>query len=394
MKVKCEYCGNYLSDTEEKCPSCMAPNEHLRRVANEVPQTIEELREWYVAHNLPPEDVTRFFIGKDIKAPRAFGIYYDEPTGNYVVYKNKDTGERAVRYEGKDEAYAVNELYMKLKEEILHQKGLNIERRVSSVTPTVPSNGIRIATTRVRPQRRSNRALILIVFIMIIFFVSCALPWLGILLVGSTAKKQGYYSYQDQPYYLYGYCTSIQLDACEWYRYDTTKNEWSRAENVNAKEVKYVGDNWGNYSGIDVTTKIEDSECYKEMHPPVPTTGYYKYNNQIYYYFHGWYIYQNNAWNKSSAPSHEVEMNPDSYYDSSSSSNDAYGFKDSNYYEDYYSNRGNSGGSSYSGSGSNDSYYDNDSSWSSSSNDSWDSGSSWDSSDSWDSGSTDWGSDW
>ena len=47
MRVKCDYCGNYISDTDEKCPNCMAPNAHLRRVANEVPQTIEELRNCY-----------------------------------------------------------------------------------------------------------------------------------------------------------------------------------------------------------------------------------------------------------------------------------------------------------------------------------------------------------
>ena len=126
MQLKCDYCGNYLSDTDERCPSCMAPNEHLKRQGNEVPQTIDELKIWYQEHNLPPEDVTRFFIGKDLKVPKAFGIYYDTRTGNYVVYKNKDTGERAVRYEGKDEAYAVNELYLKLKEEIIKQKDIDI----------------------------------------------------------------------------------------------------------------------------------------------------------------------------------------------------------------------------------------------------------------------------
>ena len=131
MKVKCEYCGNYISDTDEKCPNCQAINEHLKRVGNEVPTTIEELQTWYKEHNLPPEETTRFFIGKDIKEARAFGIYKEEKTGNFIVYKNKDNGSRAVRYEGKDETYAINELYMKLKEEILHQKDLNVERRMN-----------------------------------------------------------------------------------------------------------------------------------------------------------------------------------------------------------------------------------------------------------------------
>ncbi len=76
-------------------------------------KTIEDLCGWYNAHNLPPYETTRFFIGVDYKKPRAFGIYRD---GNeFVVYKNKDNGERAVRYKGPDEAYAVNEIYLKLK---------------------------------------------------------------------------------------------------------------------------------------------------------------------------------------------------------------------------------------------------------------------------------------
>ena len=40
----------------------------------------------------------------------------------FIVYKNKADGTRAVRYKGTDEAYAVNELYLKLKDEILNQK--------------------------------------------------------------------------------------------------------------------------------------------------------------------------------------------------------------------------------------------------------------------------------
>ena len=59
-------------------------------------KTIEELKSWYIARKLPPEETTRFFIGKNIKEPRAFGIYQD---GNkFIVYKNKADGSRAVRY--------------------------------------------------------------------------------------------------------------------------------------------------------------------------------------------------------------------------------------------------------------------------------------------------------
>ena len=81
-------------------------------------------------------------IGKNIKEPKAFGIYKDGR--NFIVYKNKANGQRAVRYKGTDEAYAVNELYMRLKEEILNQKSNNLtkrERNVSGSTYDGPTMG-------------------------------------------------------------------------------------------------------------------------------------------------------------------------------------------------------------------------------------------------------------
>ena len=88
---------------------------------------IEELKQWYEDRKIPPERVTRFFIGSNYKGAKAFGIYKDEVTDKCVVYKNKADGSRSIRYEGMDEAYAVNELYKKLKSEIYNQKSNNPE---------------------------------------------------------------------------------------------------------------------------------------------------------------------------------------------------------------------------------------------------------------------------
>jgi len=60
---------------------------------------------------------TRFYIGKDYTDPKAFVIYQDD-FGNYVVYKMKADGTRALRYKGPDEEYAVNEYYQKFLEEV------------------------------------------------------------------------------------------------------------------------------------------------------------------------------------------------------------------------------------------------------------------------------------
>lgn len=133
-KVKCEYCGNFINDTMDTCPRCGAINNAYKRHAETTPQTIDELKKWYIAQNLPPEETTRCFIGKNIKTPRAYGIY--EENGEFIVYKNKFDGSRVVRYQGTDETYAVNELYINLKEETSHQKLLNAAkiRLIDAVT--------------------------------------------------------------------------------------------------------------------------------------------------------------------------------------------------------------------------------------------------------------------
>ena len=84
-KITCEYCGEYILDTDERCSNCGAVNENHQRVVKDTPKTIAELQSWYRARNLPPEETTRFFIGKDIKEPRAFGIYEDN-SGNFALF--------------------------------------------------------------------------------------------------------------------------------------------------------------------------------------------------------------------------------------------------------------------------------------------------------------------
>lgn len=139
MNLKCEYCGVMFDDTLEKCPNCGAVNKNVRRMAKGTPKTIEELQEWYHEHNLPPYEKTRFFLGVDYKNPRAFGIYRDGD--EFIVYKNKDNGERAIRYRGPDEAYAVNELYLKLKGEILNQKEHNLGDQPTTASSVVKQTG-------------------------------------------------------------------------------------------------------------------------------------------------------------------------------------------------------------------------------------------------------------
>lgn len=231
MQKKCDYCGNYFDDTLEKCPSCGAPNDHIARSSNEQPETIQQLQQWYQSHNLPPENVTRFFIGKNVKEKRAFGIYKDENTGNFVVYKNKDNGQRAVRYEGKDEKYAVNELYQRLRSEVANQKNLSKNR----------------VTT---PTRNNSRAasIFSIIFILIVFLVIFGI------VQAFRNDPSGYYNYNGTEYYNY------QND---WYYYDDTLNDWMYASDLDSSFTDNYKDYYSGYSyDSDYGANFKDSDYY------------------------------------------------------------------------------------------------------------------------------------
>ena len=91
MKIKCEYCESFIDDTETSCPNCGATNENMKRVANGVPTTIEELKDYCVEHNLPIS-MMRFYIGENYKLPKAYGIYKDlkRTDNNYQVLRAYD----------------------------------------------------------------------------------------------------------------------------------------------------------------------------------------------------------------------------------------------------------------------------------------------------------------
>lgn len=193
MKTFCDYCGSVIEDTLDQCPNCGAVNQHVMRSGNQVPKTIEELKAFAAEQNIPLEKM-RFFIGIDYKEPRAFGIY-KEPNGNCVVYKNKGNGERAIRYHGTDEAYAVNEIYQKMKAELLERKQADINNgRQTQSQPRVSSS----------PSKKKKKGLgcggLVLILIFAIFII-------GIVIMAiDDAKKpnKGYYDYNGDAYYYSG----------------------------------------------------------------------------------------------------------------------------------------------------------------------------------------------
>ncbi len=210
MKTFCDYCGSAIEDTLDKCPNCGATNQHVMRSGNQVPKTIEELLAFASANNIPLEKM-RFFIGIDYKEPRAFGIY-KESNGNFVVYKNKGNGERAIRYHGTDEAYAVNEIYQKMKAELLERKQADINN--ANNTPAV--------TPVSSPSKKKKKGIGCGAAVLIFIFIFYGL---GIVLTSIDDAKtpnKGYYDYQGDAYYYTG---------GNWYT-PGANGEWEREYDV------------------------------------------------------------------------------------------------------------------------------------------------------------------
>ena len=200
----CEKCGALVSDGSRFCESCGAPVSQSGGAAVQAapeidggrvgtPQTIEELLAFCERHKLPLAKM-RFFIGLDYPGAKAFGIYRDAD-GQFVVYKNKADGSRAVRYRGPDEAFAVREIFEKLKSEASVQRANAISRRRSAAAAGGGTYGKAEEASLPRQKRRPNK------FLIAILALAAAIT------IGRTVARlrphyqPGYYSYGGQTYY-------------------------------------------------------------------------------------------------------------------------------------------------------------------------------------------------
>ena len=168
---QCPFCGAVVRSDEHRCPQCGGENKNYivdgqRRIFH--PKTIEELKQYCAERGMPLFRM-RFFIGEDYREPRAFGIY-KAGEKRYIVYKNKDTGERAVRYDGPDEAFAVNELFEKLLSEC-HNRGIYPDGPIQRV-----SGSSRPAPSGKRENKGSNKAFIILLLIIGLLYLIGSLP--------------------------------------------------------------------------------------------------------------------------------------------------------------------------------------------------------------------------
>lgn len=223
MKIFCEYCGSELKNTDEECPNCGAKNPNFQRTVKGTPKTIEELKAFCDSKGLKL-DKMHIHIGEDFKQPKAFGIYKNEQNGHFVVYKNKANGQRAIRYDGTDEAYAVNELYLKIKDLLMEAKAATSGRTSSSKGRSKPSK------TPV------------LYYVICIFFLIVIVGALVYACIAAMIDKRynGYYEHRGTTYYRHG---------SYWYEYDEDTESWSSTGDMSSKidrEEDFIGNDYDN----------------------------------------------------------------------------------------------------------------------------------------------------
>lgn len=241
---KCEYCSSTITSEDPKCPYCGAENPNYvpdspRQIF--LPKTIDELKEYCAERGMPLLRM-RFFIGEDYREPKAFGIYRDGD--EIIVYKNKADGSRAIRYRGRDEAHAVDEIFAKLLEEC-HNRGIYPDGK-----------GPEPGTTR-QPKRRSLRQIMSIVF-AVLFVLSAVSTVLGML----SHRHDGYYHFGGNTvYYHYG---------SDWYYTydDNMAGYWYAADDppVSSYSDYYVGEDWDSDWGVSNFKESSTWESLRESH--------------------------------------------------------------------------------------------------------------------------------
>lgn len=238
---KCPFCGSAVKSDERTCPQCGAANEQYVPVTEKtvfLPKTIEELKEYCAQRGMPLLRM-RFFIGEDFREPKAFGIYKDGD--RYVVYKNKASGERAVRYQGPDEAYAVNELFQKLLSEC-HNRGIYPDGKPEEEQ-----------VTRSAPRKRKRSSGLTYVLIVVVCLAIAAL--FGIM----SHRQDGYYRLPDQRV-VYRYQN-------DWYYYDSYTRDWHEGsrQDYDTSDDAYLGkdydSDWGetNFKSSSAWESIRES---------------------------------------------------------------------------------------------------------------------------------------
>ena len=329
----------------------------------EEPKTIEELRAWFKERGYEPAK-TRFFVGVDIRSPKAFGIYLDE-FGEYVVYKNKADGTRAIRYQGYDEEFAVHELYQRFQEEIINQQtrwtaaGQQANRGADMQADSRAFDAYDLY--EMKKQRNERGKMIPLILVLIVLSFILTLKFM--IRLQTTLKTDLGLLKGFAPLIV---TVLIMLFSWAWLN-GTTVTDFVHSLSRKQKNSFYVAILMYMLIFVVADTNVQSN-------------GYYSINNNLYYRAgSNWYRYDDSGrdWERSySVPSQLTSSSWKDYNNTGSHHGSYESFENTIYYTNWSSEQ-----RRYSENRDDD--YDNDHY----DNDSW-------SSDDWDSGYTDWNSDW
>lgn len=302
--------------------------ENEKKYLPEKVETYEELKSVFEEFRVDPKK-TRFFMGSDYTEPRAFVIYQDD-FGDFVVYKMKDDGTRALRYKGSDEKHAVNEYYQKFLSEVRKRPEFaqKLLRPASSTRPSSTKGSDSDGKWFIY---LTIAALVL----LILAFLKVFPIWAAVVLF--LLVNPGIFLWQ----WLFGRRTGRRFPPKIY-------------SIISLVLILLLG------SGSMIYKRFNHRH---DGYYVTPQGAYYTQGHDVYYYNNGWYYYG------LFDDFYDDYYDDYTYYDS---------YEDNSYYEDF----------------SDSEYYDDwkDSDWDSDDDDSgWSSDDSWDS---WDSGGSDWGSDW
>ena len=212
--------------------------------------SINEFKDRAIENNITLED-KRFFVGTDCHEPRCFGIFQDEITDEWVVYKNKSDGTRIERYRGHSEAEACQILWDKLEEEInmrLHRYGGSLGPGGSGPYARTTSGETIPRGADMPPAQRDgskkSALLIIIIFALIAGLSGGLFSFLRGKVRTTTYRDSNTYNSYDSTYDYNSYDNYDSYDSYDYY------NDYDYYNNYNSYD-SYDYNDYNSYDSYD-----------------------------------------------------------------------------------------------------------------------------------------------